>query len=89
VNSYTSGSAVIHFQGGYYDVVNQTQNWYDLLVSQSIAATTGSPFLFKIYPGITILGNFSAADFLPAQWRVQIVGTTPNMNIGVVANCEL
>ena len=85
LSSYTSGNVTVHIQG--QDPVSAS--WYDILVSPAISSTTGSPYIMKVYPGATILANYSTSDFLPYTWRVQLVGaSTPSMTLSVGANCE-
>ena len=43
--------------------------WYALLTSAAFTGSTETRVL-KVYPGITVAANLSAADVLPASWRV-------------------
>ena len=88
VTSYTSGNITVHLQEGYNDPI-LGQQWIDMLVSPAISSTTGSPYRFILARGVTILANYSASDFLPVQWRVQVVGaSSPSMTISMGANCD-
>jgi hypothetical protein len=80
VSAFTSGTYTVNLQGK-----DAFGNYYTILSSTALAAT--GVVVLKVYPGETVAANLSASDFLPAVWRVQLVGaTTPNMTISVDAN---
>lgn len=82
VSAFTAGSYTPKIQGK--DPVSGV--YYDLLVGPSIAATGIT--ILKIYPGMAVVANGAASDFLPRVWRVQLNGTTPSMTISVGANLQ-
>ena len=80
VSAFTSGTYTVNIQGK-----DAFGNYYTILSSAALAAT--GVVVLKIYPAETVAANLSVSDFLPAVWRVQLVGaTTPNMTISVDAN---
>lgn len=82
VTTATAGSYTPHIQGK--DPVSGV--YYDILVGTAITAT-GTTVL-KVYPGIAASANASASDILPQTWRVQLVGSTPNLALSVGAFLE-
>ena len=48
---------------------NLSGEYYDLLVSAAIVAT--STVVLKVYPGITVVSNLSASDVVPDTFRVK------------------
>ena len=83
VSAYTSGSYAVNIQG-----YNPTSDeWYTILAGSPIASNGDT--VLKVYPGIGVVANGSASDFLPYIWRVQLIGaSTPSMTISVGANLE-
>ena len=82
VTAFVSGTYTPKIQGK--DPVSGT--YYDILVGPAIGATGIT--ILKIYPGISVVANGAASDFLPRVWRVQLNGTTPSMTISIGANLQ-
>lgn len=66
-----------------YDPTSNT--WYAVLTGAAITAT-GTTVL-KIYPGIAVQANATAADILPQTWRVTMThGDSDSITYSVAAN---
>lgn len=69
VSAVTGGSSITpKIQGK-----DKLDNYYDILVGSAITST-GTTVL-KIYPGIGVIANGSAADLLPQVYRVIVTNT--------------
>lgn len=69
VSAVTGGSSITpKIQGK-----DKLGNYYDILVGSAITST-GTTVL-KIYPGIGVVANGSAADLLPLVYRVVVTNT--------------
>lgn len=83
-STYTSGTFTPTIQGK--DPVSG--NYYTILVGSGIATSVGSPFILKVYPGITAAVSAATADVLPRVWRISVLGTaTPSARYSV--GCSL
>jgi hypothetical protein len=77
VSAWNAGSYTPHIQG--YDQVSG--QFYDILVGNAISSTGVT--VLKVYPGVGIVANGAAADIIPQYWRVQLIGSTPNMTLSI------
>ena len=85
ISAWTSGTVTVTLQG--FD--GTSGQWYTILQSPALSTTGTSPIIMKVYPGATILGNYSTSDFIPIVWRVQLTGaSTPSMTLSVGFNAE-
>lgn len=83
VSKWTSGVYTLHVQGA---LAATPVNFYDIIIGTALTATstvaTTTPIV--VYPGVAVTSGFSASTVLPAQWRMQLIGTaTPSMTISV------
>ena len=70
ISSFTSGSITPHIQG--YDPASGL--FYDILVAGTPLASTGLTVL-TVGPAVGA-SSTSAANFMPAEWRVQLVAAS-------------
>lgn len=80
ISAFTSGSITPHIQG--YDPASG--NYYDILVGSALSATGLT--VLSVGPGIATTANVSSPNFLPSDWRVQLIaasGTVLTASVGV------
>lgn len=80
IDTYTSGGVTPHLQGK--DPASGA--YYDILIGPDLTSTGVT--ILKVGPGISPSALGSAADFLPEEWRVQLVadsGTDLIISVGV------
>src|SRR5258708_17886946 len=70
ITAFVAGTYTPKIEGK--DPVSGT--YYDILVGTALGATGIT--VLKIYPGMAVVANGAASDFLPRVWRVQLNGAT-------------
>ena len=80
ISAFTSGSITPHIQG----IDPASGNYYDILVGSPLTATGLT--VLSVGPGLPSTSNVSSANFVPAEWRVQLVAgasTVLTASVGV------
>lgn len=71
ISTYTTGTFTPVIQGK--DPVSG--NYYTILTGTARSTSTGSPFIMRVFPGLTA-GSDIANDVLPKTWRLTVTGSS-------------